>query len=142
MWHLHVHEQLCYVTWHLFHCIQSQTNKRLIWAFMPTAVTQPLHKVPHSYIKCTFSCAHTIKHTYRWTEGTPTGHHAAHDKEGEGCLRAPRLVPLFLGCHLSLPQSILFWKALLNDVLKSDGDGQFPAYMQHLQAYEEPEPKY
>ena len=46
-------------------------------------------------------------------------------------------MPLFLGCHLSLPQSILFWKALLNDVLKSDGDGQFPAYMQHLQAWKD-----
>jgi len=46
-------------------------------------------------------------------------------------------VPLFLGCHLSLPQSILFWKALLNDVLKRNGDGQFPAYMQHLQAYDD-----
>ncbi len=71
----------------------------------------------------------------RWTEGKPTWHHAAHNKQGEGGLWAPRLVPLFLGCHLSLPQSIFFWKALLNDVLKSGGDGQFPAYMQHLQAY-------
>ena len=129
--------KLCYVSWHLFHCIQLQTNQRLLGMFTPTAVKQPLHNVPYSYIKCTLSCAHSIKHTHRGTEGTLTWHHAAHDKQGEGCLRAPRLVPLFLGCHLSLPQSILFRKALLNDVLKSDGDGQFPANMQHLQTYDE-----
>ncbi len=101
---------------------------------MPRGVLQPLHNpyMPHSYTKYEISCAHATKYTYRQTEGKPTWHHAAHDKEGKGRLRAPRLVPLFLGCHLSLPQSILFWEALLNDVLKSDGDGQFPAYMQHL----------
>jgi len=133
MWHLHVHEQtlLCDLALISLH---SASSKRLIETLMPRKVLHPLHKVPHSYMKCKILCAQTVTHTYRWTEGTPTWHHAAHDKKGKGGLRAPRLVPLFLGCHLSLPQSILFWEALLNDILKSDGDGQFPAYMQHLQA--------
>ena len=76
----------------------------------------------------------TICCTYTWSDRHVllTWHHAAHDKEGQGGLWAPRLVTLFLGGHLSLPECILQWEALLNDVLQSDCDRQLPANMQHL----------